>query len=510
VLLALALIAVAAAPFLDLGATQLRGGRAALDGFVLVAVSGLVLLHVLPHAVHMGGPLVVAIAGIGMFLPLVIENLTRDAATSAHAWALRVALLGLVAHAALDGAALFHGHEPELAWAVILHRIPAALTVWVLLRPNRGTLIASGVLVAMAIATVAGWSLGPSLASLDERLLGMFSGLVAGSLLHVVIHRPHHHPVPQEAKIGGVGALLGLGAVGLPLLAHPLDADIGFAFTVALAAGPALLVGATLAVFLRRALPAPTPETLAELSTPVAAGWGLIRPSTRSEILSWEGPSRGAIAFCIAARGVGPVSAPIAAAVLGPLFAILLVGGTFTIAAIAGRLWGNQDIETRAPKPHTALPFSGLAPWLIVGVGLVPLASSLPAMAMPPLVLLAAPFQVHPVSAILVAAGLAVSETDTGALLAMILAATTTGLPTLRAVARHHGRTQAAASMALTCFFAAGLGVLMQPAYNPTVDPIGVLSLPGIALLLTVAVLAEGPRGLLESMRQVPHDHAHP
>ena len=509
-LLALALIAVAAAPLLDLGATQVRGGRAALDGFVLVAVSGLVLLHVLPHAVQTGGPMVVAIAGVGMFLPLMIENLTRDAASSAHAWALRVALVGLVVHAALDGAALYHGHEPELAWAVILHRIPAALTVWVLLRPSRGVWIASGLLLAMAGATIVGWSLGPSLQALDERLLGMFSGLVAGSLLHVVVHRPHHHPEPGESTIGGIGALLGLGAVGLPLLAHPEDLAIGVAYSVALAAGPALLLGVSLAVFLRRIVPLPAPEQLAELSAPIATVWGLFHPCTRSEVEALEGASGGATAFCIATRGVGPVSALVAAAVLGPVFAILLLVSTLTLSTLSGLMLGSAGGEAHTHPPKTTLPLIGAVPWLVIGIALVPLASSMPAMALTPLVLLAAPFQVHPVSAILVAAGLAASGTETGALMAMILAATTTGLPTLRTIAHHHGRTRAVASLALTCFFSAGLGVLVQPAYQPTGDSFGALSLPVIALLVAIALLLDGPRGLLESMRQVPHDHAHP
>ena len=215
-LLALALLAVASAPLLDLAASRLRGGRAGLDGFVLVAVSGLVLLHVLPHAIRLGGPVVIGFAALGLFLPLAIESWTREAAQSAHAWALRLALLGLVAHATLDGAALYNGHEPELALAVILHRIPAALAVWVLVRPGRGAMVAWSLLGAMILATVVGWGLGPALHNLDDRLLGMFSGLVSGSLLHVVVHRPHHHPLPEEARTGGVGALLGVVAVGLP------------------------------------------------------------------------------------------------------------------------------------------------------------------------------------------------------------------------------------------------------------------------------------------------------
>ena len=507
-LLALALIALAVAPLLDLGAARFSGGRAGLDGFVLVGVSGLVLAHVLPHAVEQGGPMVVAVAILGMFLPLLIENWTHDAADSAHAWALRVALLGLVVHAGLDGAALYDPERDELAWAVVLHRVPAALTLWVLLRPTQGVAVAAAMLGAMAIATVAGWSLGPTISELDPRALGAFSGLVAGSLLHVVVHRPHHHPEPGEARVAGVGALLGVLAVALPSFAEEIEAPLQATLDVVVAAGPALLLAASVAELLRRVIAAPEPAQLHGRSAVVGALWGLIRPSTQAEIDNADDGSAGATAFATAARGPGIVTCAVAAAVVGPNFAGALIAGSGALAVVTGLFLGAEVQAERRDAHASSIPLAGTVPWLLVGIAIVPTAAALPAFALPPLVLLAAPFQIHPLAAILVSGGLAASGTQTGPLLAMILTASAIGLPSLRRISRLHGAGRALGALAGTCFFSAGLGVLVQPAYSPITHPIGSWALPVVGLLIAAAVLIEGPRGLLERMRQVPH-HGH-
>ncbi len=507
-LLALALTALAAAPILDYAASRISGGSAALDGFVLVGVSGLVLAHVLPHAVEQGGPAVVVVAALGMFLPLLIESQTRDAAESAHAWALRIALVGLVAHAALDGAALYDPERVELAWAVVLHRIPAALTLWVLLRPSRGLRVAVGMLGAMAAATVAGWTLGPAISGLDERAIGAFSALVAGSLMHVVVHRPHRKVEPGSGRIAGMGALVAVLAVGLPTLAEDIEGPLQAGIDVATAAGPALLLGASLAGLFRSVIPRPTAQ-LRDRSPVIGAAWGLLLPSTRAEIEAIDDGSAGTIAFATAARGPGWLSIPVAAAVLGPAFAATLLIGHLALSIVTGLFLGAEIDDEPTPTHAKPTPLAGAAPWVVVGIGLVPTAAALPALALPPLVLLAAPFQVHAVAAIMVAGGLATSGTDVGALLAMILVSSAIGVPTLRRIDARHGRARAIGTLAGTCFFAAGIGVLVHPAYEPILHPLGFWALPIVGFLIATLVLIEGPRGLLEQMRQVPHHHHH-
>ena len=112
---------------------------------------------------------------------------------------------------------------------MVLHRVPVGLTIWLLLRPGRGALVAPGTLGLVAGATVIGFLAGDGLlAGVSHRALAGFQALVAGTLLHVVLHRPHDHE-EHSGKDGLarrlawpalVGGALGLGSVLLLSLLH--------------------------------------------------------------------------------------------------------------------------------------------------------------------------------------------------------------------------------------------------------------------------------------------------
>lgn len=307
-LLIASLLALAVGPAL---ASRLRpdgGGMAALDGFVLVAVSGLVFLHLLPDAVLTGGWWAVGAASVGLFLPGLAERALLHApgdasvGTSAsppeHAHGaqgrvlLVLALAGLALHAALDGAALLAhdlqdaaaladhaGHAaaragaevPTLALGVILHRLPLGLAVWwaVGQGPHRRRAVA--LLSLVGVATVLGFVAGQQgLAHLPLRGLAVFQALVAGALIHVVFQHPPiaaaRGPVPTLAA--AAGGLVGAAAlVGLAWLhaggeghgghggAHGGGADVHLFAALLFQGAPALLAGLGLSALLRGALP---------------------------------------------------------------------------------------------------------------------------------------------------------------------------------------------------------------------------------------------------------------
>ena len=68
----------------------------------------------------------------------------------------------------------------------------------------------------IALATAAGFAVGGTVfEGVDNRISGMFQALVAGSLLHVVMHRSHPHgeeidPARRRRLQAGLGALGGL------------------------------------------------------------------------------------------------------------------------------------------------------------------------------------------------------------------------------------------------------------------------------------------------------------
>jgi hypothetical protein len=226
--LVLSLVALAVGPLVHHATRQRPAALDALEGFVLGAIGGLVLLHIMPDCVRDVGWLCLAPAALGFLGPELFERLLHRAAHSVHAVTLAIALLGLLLHAALDGVAVAGGagghlgsDATRLAAAVVLHRVPVGLTIWLLLRPH-GALLPLSTLVLVAVATVVGFGTGGRLlGGISGHALAWFQALVAGTLLHVVLHRPHAHEHDEHderprRRPGGpviIGALLGIGLV---------------------------------------------------------------------------------------------------------------------------------------------------------------------------------------------------------------------------------------------------------------------------------------------------------
>ena len=76
----------------------------ALDGFVLTAVGSLVLLHIAPRALALGGFWSLALGAIGLALPALFELMVLG--QRARGWAIGLGLLGLASLTLIDGAAL--------------------------------------------------------------------------------------------------------------------------------------------------------------------------------------------------------------------------------------------------------------------------------------------------------------------------------------------------------------------------------------------------------------------
>lgn len=197
-----------------------------LDAFIFVSIVGLVGLSLLPAVLHDGGGLAAVVLVAGFLVPGWLEHRFTERAGDAHNLALLLGLLGLVLHSLVDGVALaapdVHHieHGQELAAAVVIHRLPVGVTVWWLLRaqPLRAWLA----LLTVAAGTLVGYAWGQSaLGGMSPFSLALFQALLAGSLMHVVVHRSH--PVHQHERAPWsqlVGALLAACVVGLSLDHH--------------------------------------------------------------------------------------------------------------------------------------------------------------------------------------------------------------------------------------------------------------------------------------------------
>ena len=192
-LLLLSLLPLCFGPLLVLGLQRVPAVIPALDGFVLVSVGGIALLHVLPDCVAHGGWTALAAGVVGFALPFLLE---RRAGGWSHRGVVILAVAGLALHGLLDGVALAAGELAAaqggvLALGVLIHRIPSGVAIWWLARRRlglRGALISVGTLgvgSALGFAASHQWQ-----AIFHGGFWHVIQALLFGALLHVLLHAP--------------------------------------------------------------------------------------------------------------------------------------------------------------------------------------------------------------------------------------------------------------------------------------------------------------------------------
>ena len=405
-----------------------------LDGFVLIGVSGLVLVDILPQAysaLGSSGWQVFAVAAFGFVFPFLLERRMAILPFSPKNFFPVLMVLGLFFHQILDGMALADltpGRTAiHLQLAIILHQLPKGLLLWSLIR---GRAIASTMILGLALATVAGYYLGDQLAGLvANRAVFLFEAFVSGGLLHVIAHH-----VPGEktdlsqrgmAFWSGLGALLSLGSL---LTLHHVHghghgheihtgsegaAEASFQHhfvSLFLESAPSILLGFTVAGLLHAFLPKTLWSwfegrgRLSQTLRGIAIGIPLpicscgVAPVFLS-LVKRGVPTAAALAFLIATPEIGIDSIFLSWKLLGWKVTVLRVAMTFLVALVVG-LVVSKLIEGRrqstgldafhvsdeVPIPagtgarvREALRFGGgelvdeLGVWLILGISVASL-----------------------------------------------------------------------------------------------------------------------------------------
>jgi zinc transporter ZupT len=199
--LLLSLAALGVGPLLHAAVTSVRPALDAIDRVVFVAVVGLVMWKLIPHAWEEAGwvslPVVVG-AWLTLFL---VERALRERAERADEAAALLAFAGFAIHETLDGVALATsaGAGAILLSALVLHRLPVGLTVWLMLKPLHGTRGALLGLSVLVVGTIAGYVAGAELnRALEGTWAGILQAAVCGALLHLALHRHDHHSHEHE------------------------------------------------------------------------------------------------------------------------------------------------------------------------------------------------------------------------------------------------------------------------------------------------------------------------
>lgn len=249
-----------------------------LDGFILVTIGGIAIVHLLPEAVvHIGGWALLMVV-LGALLPFFAERAFHSYERATHSGVLVLALSGIFFHTMLDGIAVSSASASSesgqaLALAVILHRLPVGLLIWWALKPLAGVRTIVSVLVLMCVGTIIGFTIGEiEFPFAHSAGLSYFQSLVTGSLLHVLFHRhihnqgepeEHHHRAHGRASAlpSAFGALLGASLLVLMPMGealphdHSIDSTAHLTLALFLKSAPALLLGFIIAAGLQNFIP---------------------------------------------------------------------------------------------------------------------------------------------------------------------------------------------------------------------------------------------------------------
>ncbi len=366
------ILALASGPLIYGRATPRSFFGRALDGFVFVAISGLVLLEVLPEVVEHAGPWVLLAVAAGLWGPTWLERMFRRAAHRTHMLTVLLSAVGLMVHSVFDGAALTEGSSPALGLAIVIHNVPVSLAVWWLLRPVWGTTLPLLMLAAMIGATLAGYLLGGEMHLHDQAAgFAALQAFVAGSILHVVFNRPHLDPALPDAPVGpdradGLGSVLGLAVFVLMLgsqvlLGHAPTAALQRLLELSLAAAPALVLAYAAGGLMTQFMPHSSVAWLArggQLSQAlrgVAVGLPLpvcscgVVPLYHS-LVRRGAPPAAAMAFLIATPELGLDAILVSIPLLGLDMTIARVLAAAVVALLIGWLLGRWMHTSEVPE----------------------------------------------------------------------------------------------------------------------------------------------------------------
>ena len=525
--LILSLVVLGIAPILCNIARNVDGLLRGLDGFVLVAMGGMALLHVLPEIYNMAGWYSLLALVLGVFGPGVIENRLQKLARPAHLIALISALIGICFHSFLDGLALAHVDGTEdnsevhmLPIIVVLHRLPIGIMVWLLIRPVYGLFTTCSTFVILGLSTILGFIIGEiSIGGFSTELKGIVFAFVTGTLLHVVIHRPY--PITEKVDVdskykwyAGMGALLGIVFVYVMLVDNLEASAIEFCnsfISLAWESAPALLLAYVMAGLLYSFFPKTSLNWLSRgrnlsqslrgmafgLPIPICS-CGVV-PIYRS-LVAQGVPTSAALSFMIATPELSIDAVLLTLPLLGGQFTVIRVVCAVVLAVVIGWLVGRfasrnaslKKTEYLDQKKETIIKrfqngirvgfgpiVDDTAPWILLGLSAAsivqPIFSALEygkinmLMEVVVFALLGIPTYVCASGATPLAAVLVFNGVSPGAALAFLLTGPATNVTTFSMLSNLHSRKIALSVAVGVTACAIGLGQLVNilfPAIN--------------------------------------------
>lgn len=474
-----------------------------LDGFILVSVTGLIVIEVIPHSMEDVGLWAIPLALIGLLVPTIIEKTQHNKARRAHDMATYFGVAAILFHSLIDGVALSletaTDTSPGIATAVILHRLVEGMAIWWVIRPLHGRGVASLFILFGVVVHCLGY-LGSQgfLTWFESFPTGGLLALLGGALLHVLVHSTSpkiadQRKVPLLSAIGAGLAIIFLitSVTGSAHIDHQHSHDgIGQLIQnfVALAreSAPALLLAYTVAGLIHALLPKTTIDWMAKGSHTQQSVRGMlfalplpicscgVLPLYKS-LVERGVPTAAAVTLLVATPELGidavflsftMVDAPFAIARVLAAAALAMIVGLLAVTYIPPFKGASNATESEEPdRPIGERIVKGLkvglcdlvdstAPWIVLGLflaaGLYPLVEDETYLSMipdwlkvPGFALLGLPIYVCASGATPLAAILIAGGASPGAALAFLLTGPATNATTFGILSDLHGKKTA-------------------------------------------------------------------
>jgi len=293
--------------------------------FAVAAALGVVVLHLIPHALHGAGLVgLLFVAGAYLATPLIengVARVVRNRGPAGVDLRLEAAFAALLVHRIGDGAAMAVGqrHGPGVLLALGAHSIPVVTFVVIAFGEQRGPrhgLLRAATMAAASVVGVVLIEVAPGLTT--GAAGGYVDAVVAGTLLHVVAHELRTDPphgvgvrlVDYAAAAAGVATCLlpdVWGASGHEHVTHAHGGtgtvELGRAvLAIGLDMAPMLLVG-LLAAALLQSLSTRFPSRAAQRR-------GLFESAVRGSVLAAPLPLSSCSVVSISRRMAGAGAAP--------------------------------------------------------------------------------------------------------------------------------------------------------------------------------------------------------
>ena len=194
------------------------------DAFALLALLGLTLLHLIPHSAENGGIFGVIAVLFGIGIPTLLHHLQHgkdDHEHHSNRILLIIVFIGIIIHTLLDGIGLsMSGTQTEmgsmLGLGVLFHRLPVGIFLSLILVPRIGLKKTWAIAGAFAISTLIGFFLGHfALPGAGLTILYIIQGLIAGALLHIILHNVAIEGHHESHLPKGLGAMAGFAALAI-------------------------------------------------------------------------------------------------------------------------------------------------------------------------------------------------------------------------------------------------------------------------------------------------------